>query len=321
MRMCGFRRLVILLLLLAFAVHGSAAMELYLREQVSAAAFGLSMADVVEHAGAGGGRDALRRTPLSGIGSRPALVSAAELREQMRPILGNSYVLVGSAVAVVPAAVEDAGRRAFLQAFLAEARTLMDSATRRLEFEVVDDDAARGIDPSVPLEIRILEAQRRHGFVHGTVRVAYRQQTNTGTARSGECLFEAHHAVAVPVASRPLSPGDLLRDGAVRSESKWISELQVEPYPEVERIEALTVSRHVREGTVLSARLLTQPVLVRAGSVVTAFFRRGAVAVRLPARAQESGAVDEIVRIRMPDTGRRFYAVVTGRSEVRVDDP
>jgi flagella basal body P-ring formation protein FlgA len=322
MRRRGLRLLAVLLLLTMLVVQVSAAMELYLRDQVTAAPAGISVADVVDGkvlSGVGG--DAFRQTPLSGIGSRPVLVSPTELRNQMRRIFGNSYVLVGSAVAVLPADVTDPGRRAFLEAFLARARTLMTPGTRRLEFELIDDDAAREIDSTAPVEVRIVEAERRWGIVDGVVRVAFRQMTSTGAQRSGECLLAAHHSVGVPVAARALRPGDPLHEDAVRIESKWISELAAEPVAEPAKITRFTVSRHVREGTSLSKALVRKPTLVRAGSAVTAFFSRGAVSVRLPARAQESGAADEVVRIRMPETGRRFHGVVTGASEVRVDDP
>jgi flagella basal body P-ring formation protein FlgA len=307
---------------MALSSRWSAATELYLRDQVTASPTGLSVADLLEPGGPStASRDALRQALLLGVGSRPALVTVSELRTEVHRALGSSYVLVGNAVAVVPGDVSDPGRRAFIEALLATARGFIAPSTRRLELELIDDRAADTIDPARPVTIRIVAAERRGNLVNGIARVAFRQTTTKGAVRSGECIVNVHHAVAVPVAAQALRPGDALHDGAVRGESKWLSELSTVPPAEAGSLAGLTVSRHVRPGTILADRLLTKHVLVRAGSMVNARFRRGAVSVRLPARAQESGSLDEVIRIRMPGTGRRFHAEVIGAAEVRVDDP
>ena len=71
-------------------------------------------------------------------------------------------------------------------------------------------------------------------------------------------------------------------------------------------------------GQVLTRDLLRQPTLVNRGQVVTVFSRTAGITVRTTARAQEDGALGDLIPVESLLDRQRFYARVSGIQEVEV---
>jgi flagella basal body P-ring formation protein FlgA len=129
---------------------------------------------------------------------------------------------------------------------------------------------------------------------------------------SAEVRVEAQYIRARTLIRR----GDLLDDAAVVQEMGWLPamsvvRLDVQPLGGAAR-------RDIRQGEILTARLVAPAVAVRRAEAVTVFAVAGGARIALAAVASENGSIGQVIRVVNPETRRELRARITGKGEAEV---
>lgn len=120
----------------------------------------------------------------------------------------------------------------------------------------------------------------------------------------------------VLVAARDLPAGAALDEDSLRREARDVSATP-EAIGALDAVQGFVARRALREGTLLQARLLREPVLVRRGQAVRIVARHGgAIAVESAGESLGQGKRGDTVRVRNRGSGRVIEARVSGPAEV-----
>jgi flagella basal body P-ring formation protein FlgA len=129
-------------------------------------------------------------------------------------------------------------------------------------------------------------------------------------------IARATLSARVLVAAQDIEAGATLSDTNLRLEERELGTTP-EAIGRLDLIEGFTPRRKLREGTLLQARLLHEPVLVRRGQPVRIVARHGkAIAVETAGESLGNGKRGDTVRVRNAASGRTIEARVTGPDEV-----
>lgn len=128
---------------------------------------------------------------------------------------------------------------------------------------------------------------------------------------SRQVTADASLTVRQLVAARPVARGQTLQATDLGQEAKTINRLGDRTPQPAEAIGA-AAARDLTQGEVITAGKLAPRLLVERGQFVVVRVSRGAVEVRLMARAQESGGFGQVVRARNEQTGDLLYVTLTG---------
>lgn len=175
---------------------------------------------------------------------------------------------------------------------------------------------------------QVQELLMLHGFPVDRVPVQGAGRTEISVPRSsvdphptkanpGKLYSQEHRVV---VAARHLRAGERIRADDV--EIKSLSELPRgirQPLGAIHEVVGLEVTRSIVPGQVLDAVELRRPYLVRRGRQVTITARSGGVVVKMPGRALDDGAQDDLVSVEWLDNRqKRLTARVVGVDTVEV---
>lgn len=122
----------------------------------------------------------------------------------------------------------------------------------------------------------------------------------------------------VAVVRRPLSFGQILRRGDVELVEQDLVDLEG-CISSLEGLDGLVARRPMAPGAVLRMRDLQQPVLVRAGDIVTLIARGPTFSISASARARQAGRQGESILVQNLDSREVVTAKVVGTGEVRID--
>lgn len=121
--------------------------------------------------------------------------------------------------------------------------------------------------------------------------------------------------VCVKVAKKK---GDILRVEDLSVTRRPMSRLHGEPFTDVDEVVGMELRRGLRSGQVVRARDLRRPILVRRGQLVTVVARSSHLTITLPGRAEDSGAMGDVIRVKNPATKKVILAEVKGKKTVEV---
>jgi flagella basal body P-ring formation protein FlgA len=125
----------------------------------------------------------------------------------------------------------------------------------------------------------------------------------------------AGHSVTLPTAARRIERGEVLSGDAIttRDTIAW-----GEPRGDQENpTEGWVAYRALAEGEVLSRPAVRPPLTVEASGRVEVLMEQGAVRVRIPGTAIQSGRIGDEINVRT-DSGQRLRGVVVGPGAVRL---
>jgi flagella basal body P-ring formation protein FlgA len=120
------------------------------------------------------------------------------------------------------------------------------------------------------------------------------------------------------VATEAILSGSIVSAEQVRIQ--MVKQFPFDPQGALSNEEAIgrVAKRTILAGQVLSAALLVAQPDVARGAEVSVVVKTGGTQLRLPARAQSSGAIGETVSLKNPENGRTFRGVVGGKNQVMV---
>lgn len=162
---------------------------------------------------------------------------------------------------------------------------------------------------AAPLEALRFAADARSGRFD----IAFR--TEAAPLRVTGVAAEAFDAL---VATRPLSRGDVLRDGDVAIERRPKVELQGDNMRDVAGAIGMEVRQSLRPGQVVRATDLAKPLLVKRGEPVMLLYEVPGIVLTARGKAEENGAIGDVVNITNVQTKRVIQGVVTGPAQVKV---
>jgi flagella basal body P-ring formation protein FlgA len=182
----------------------------------------------------------------------------------------------------------------------------------QVEFNPADDKVLNLVEPAfrfslAPVHVRDL------GRVSWNVEIVTDQDNRQVTVEATARAWESQLVVARLLAAR-----QVIRDSDVVERRVLID--QMGDAPVLTRAQAIgqEAARDLKPGTVLTGRLVDPVPLCKSGDLVTVTVERGNVRLRTVARAMESGAFGETIRVRNEATKDIYDVVLTGPQEGRL---
>ena len=123
----------------------------------------------------------------------------------------------------------------------------------------------------------------------------------------------------VVVSSRPLGFNETVRSQDVRIERRDISSLNARPFYRVEEVVGQQASRAISVNEMLTQKTVQRPILIRRGNSVNMIYETGSLRIEMPAVAEESGKVGELIQVKNPTSGKVLRGTVVDGRLVRVN--
>lgn len=132
------------------------------------------------------------------------------------------------------------------------------------------------------------------------------------------CSARVHIYESVAVAARILAPEQLITSADFRMEERELENSRDRYFTRAEDVNGHVPNRLIREGTLLTAAMLRNPVIFTPGAQVYILVRLNGVEVRTEGVALQSGRVDALIRVRNVNSGKVLRARVVDVSTVEV---
>lgn len=140
-----------------------------------------------------------------------------------------------------------------------------------------------------------------------------------------DAVVESHRVVAhvarrmlVAVTVRSMTRGQLFTHNDVEIREVHVSDHRVTPVTELSQVIGQTCAGLKHANSIIDVRDIAPAVLVKRGDKVTVRSMAGPLVVRMVGQAMESGARDEVIRVRNDSSRQEFLARVTGPQQVVV---
>lgn len=120
----------------------------------------------------------------------------------------------------------------------------------------------------------------------------------------------------VLVIARNVRRGQVITDGDLRRESRWLESM--DPMPAAADVNSAVgqqADRTMKPGHIVRSDDLTPPQMVKRGQLLTVRAISGGLVIRTVARANESGYLNQLIEARNPKTRDVFHVRVTGPQE------
>jgi flagella basal body P-ring formation protein FlgA len=141
---------------------------------------------------------------------------------------------------------------------------------------------------------------------------------NTPGAKRYRLTGRIHKLVQVPVISRRLSRGDVIR----KNDIEWIDvrehTLRRGYILDDSQVIGMAAKRYIAAKTPITTNLIQRPQLVSKGDLVTVSLRAGSMSLTTQGRAMEAGSLGDIVRVKNAKSKKVVEAKVTGNGTVKV---
>lgn len=186
-----------------------------------------------------------------------------------------------------------------------------DPADVRVTFENDDDSALSATDARERFEI---ELGSRIGA--GRQSVSARRIMPDGRS-AGQLRLRVNVEVRcrVLVATTPLQRGRTITDSDVAVKTLWLEALAQTPATDASQVVGRQINSGVAEGSIVYLENVSDPLLVRRTQMVMVRCVSGSLVLKVMARAEESGAMGELIAVRNPRTRQKLYVRVSGPQE------
>lgn len=127
-----------------------------------------------------------------------------------------------------------------------------------------------------------------------------------------------YHLTDVAVPNRRLKPGEIITDSDLDIIEYRVSRLDRNRLTAPESLIGLSAKRILPEGRPISHNDIQPPVLVNRNNIVTVALETPVMRLTTQAKALESGAKDEIIRVENIKSGQLVEVIVTGPNQAKV---
>ncbi|HUR26636.1 MAG TPA: flagellar basal body P-ring formation chaperone FlgA, partial [Planctomycetota bacterium] len=122
-----------------------------------------------------------------------------------------------------------------------------------------------------------------------------------------------------PVLLRPVHAGELIDSSMVELRRAPIDAALAQSALDSVQVLGTAAARELPAGKTLSSGDLVRPTVVKKGDALILVVNSGAVHVRTPVTAEQSGALGDRIKVVVQQSGRELNAVIATRDTVRVD--
>ncbi|HEY8567097.1 MAG TPA: flagellar basal body P-ring formation chaperone FlgA [Beijerinckiaceae bacterium] len=284
-----------------------------LKGDVVASADVLKLGDLVEGLpAAAAAKPAFRAPALGESGTIQArrIVEAAEAAGITGvETQGRAQVTISRAARRIGAAEIEAAVKAALERQQVDARPLS------ILFEGTPPALLVAPEVTVPVTAEDVTFDRRSRRVTATVWVGPSPAERRAVARVAGSAVEL---VEVAVLSRPLARGEALLTADLATERRPREQVPTNAAADASGLAGRVARRALPAGTLLRAADLARPEVVVRGEPVTMIYEIPGMSLSTRGRANESGAVGDVIAVLNPQSKRTVQAVVTGPGRVSV---
>lgn len=233
------------------------------------------------------------------------------LRIFFRPWLA-AFILTGSMTSA-HATTDAAAIRDAVQAFMENhVATLQSSGASRVEFTITAlDNRLAFPDCPAPLQID------QEGQPGNSSRLMLKVGCNQGAIWSIYVPVALNTYRNVVVASQPLQRGSTLTASQLQLKEIDVAQLHSQYFTTLEAVAGKQVRRPVRDGAVISADAIEEPIAIRRGDNITIIANSGGLTVKMQGTALGDGRIGEQISVRNQSSERVIKAIVQGKGEVQ----
>jgi len=120
----------------------------------------------------------------------------------------------------------------------------------------------------------------------------------------------------VVVALQPLQRGSAISLGQLQLKEMDISMLHSQYFTSTDALNGKLVRRPVREGAVITADFIEEPIVIRRGDAITIIANSGTLTVKMQGTALGDGRIGQQISVRNQSSDRVIKATVRGQGEV-----
>jgi len=128
----------------------------------------------------------------------------------------------------------------------------------------------------------------------------------------------ASEAYDTLVATRSLNRGDILRESDMAIEKRSKTEIQGEPIRDLSAAVGMALQQPLRPGQPIRSSDITKPQLIKRGEPVVMNYQVPGIALTVRGKAEDGGALGDIVNITNIQSKRTVQGVVSGPGQVTV---
>jgi len=136
--------------------------------------------------------------------------------------------------------------------------------------------------------------------------------------REVEAIFEVKRFGQVVVAKHKLNRDQLLAPDNLKIELREITTLK-SPFTRIEDVTSLRASTFIREGDIITSKMVEIPPLIERGEIITILVEEGPVSITALGKSLGDGMKGEILRVRNLDSKREIAAKVFDEKTVVVE--
>ncbi|WP_432799088.1 flagellar basal body P-ring formation chaperone FlgA [Poriferisphaera sp. WC338] len=152
----------------------------------------------------------------------------------------------------------------------------------------------------------------------GRVSMIVREITgNKITSKQHVAAMVSKRVVGLAIKSM-IRGGETVRSDQVERKEVWSMRRIDEPIASMMLIEGQVAGRTLVKDTLIYPDDLRKPRLIKRGEIISVYSIVSNVVVQLTARANEDGAMDDVITLRNIRTNQEIYATVVGRGEATV---
>lgn len=164
-------------------------------------------------------------------------------------------------------------------------------------------------------------ASSRYNVRSGRFGAVFLVPTGAETVSRVQVTGEVYEEVEVPVLTARARRGDVIRAHDLTTVKLRRNAIARDAILDPAEIVGLTPKRYLRDGVPLRPADLRPPLLVRKGSLVTLILRTDRMLITARARAIDSGARGEVVRVLNPRSKNTIEGVVAGPGLITITIP
>jgi len=127
-----------------------------------------------------------------------------------------------------------------------------------------------------------------------------------------------HNVVQIPVLKHSLRRGDLITRNKVKTITVREDHITDDMVLAMDELVGMTPRRVLPAGAPVAMKELDKPIMIERGDLVTMQLQNGPIAITAIAKAMESGAKGDVIRLMNMDSKRTLEAQVTNLREARI---
>ena len=302
---------------IALALAAGAAYAAELRPAVTVSGDTVTLGDLFDDAGKASDV-VVASAPQPGYRSEISIsrISLAARRNgiEWRNDAGLSHIVVARSGIAVP---EDEVSAAVAAAIASQSTGLPSASQLQVDFT----NGAAGVQVADNAEISVNVEQIAFNRRNGSFTALLRAPAGDMLAPVQRVTGRAYPVSEVPVLTRDMRPGDVVRHGDidwVRVPSNRIGQNVI---TSLDQLLGMSPRYQARAGEPLRLSDMVPPVLVEKGAQVDMLLTSGALTLIARGRALESGAIGDIINVLNTRSNRTLRGVVDGPNSIRIDAP